>query len=330
MADDARAETARKNAVAFFADEAYFPPAFVAGMAAHTAVQQIADIYIFTNSKDLAKHYETHAKLKVRFLDIQSKIPGSVPVRPGASRMAFGRFFLADLLSNEYERVLYLDSDVAVESNLVEIFDLDLKGQPIGAVMDCTFIANQTGKAQQHWRTHMQTIGLPPDAPYFNSGAILIDLDKWRATEVPEKAVWFFANQAAPRSMDQDALNYIFFQKWIELHPKWNYQTLYLPYKLEDKIRPVIWHYVDTIKPWHDFLWRYDRSHIERYKAAFAETDWPDFIKSHRRVQHIGTRLNQKFKRLLLHFQRSKLHHEQEKRREQRRNAIAFLLGGVK
>jgi len=319
----------RVNAVTFFADEAYFPLAFVAGLAAHAAVKHTADVYIFTNSKVLAERYASHDKLKILFLDIQSKIPDSVPVRPGASRMAFGRFFLGELLAREYKRVLYLDCDVAVEPNLSDAFDLDLGGHPIGAVMDCNFIANQSGKARRNWHAHMETIGLPPDAPYFNSGVLLIDLDDWRRAEIPAKAVWFFANQAAPRSMDQDALNYIFFEKWAELPARWNFQTLYLPYHLEDRIDPVVWHYVDTVKPWHDLLWQHDRSHVRRYREAFAGTDWPDFVKDQRRFKQIKTRLNRKLKRLILSLRRSKLRREREKQAEWSRNATALLLRDV-
>ena len=66
---------------------------------------------------------------------------------------AYSRYFIPKYISEE--KVLYLDADLLVLKNLEDIFEIDMKGHPIAAVMDT-------------------------DNQSFNSGVLLIDNGLWK------------------------------------------------------------------------------------------------------------------------------------------------------
>ncbi|KAH9853397.1 glycosyl transferase [Lenzites betulinus] len=107
------------------------------------------------------------------------------------------------------ERVLYLDADVLVRSDLRELWDTDLQGKPIAAAVDVGFPAGHTEG---------------PSASYFNAGVLLMDLAAIRARlgELNDIA----SAMKGAKMQDQDALNVHFDGKWVPLSLRWNAQGL--------------------------------------------------------------------------------------------------------
>lgn len=71
--------------------------------------------------------------------------------------------------------MLYLDSDILVLDDIVHLYDQPLNGKTIGAVID----PGQT-KA-------LKRLGIESDAYYFNSGVMVIDIDRWNEKMITEK-----------------------------------------------------------------------------------------------------------------------------------------------
>lgn len=82
---------------------------------------------------------------------------------------AFSRLFVDSLLSEDVDRVVYLDCDTVVTANLTSLWATDLDGAVVGAVNDC-----------RNWR-YLANLGLPRDAIYVNSGVLLIDVARFRS-----------------------------------------------------------------------------------------------------------------------------------------------------
>lgn len=82
---------------------------------------------------------------------------------------AFSRLFVDSLVSEDVNRVVYLDCDTIVTANLDSLWGVDLGGAVIGAVNDC-----------RNWR-YLANLGLPRDATYVNSGVLLIDVERFRS-----------------------------------------------------------------------------------------------------------------------------------------------------
>lgn len=80
---------------------------------------------------------------------------------------AFSRLFVDSLIDPSVERIIYLDCDTIVVSDLSSLWEFDMAGATVGAVNDC-----------RNWR-YLRHLGLPRDAIYINSGVLLVDLARF-------------------------------------------------------------------------------------------------------------------------------------------------------
>lgn len=138
---------------------------------------------------------------------------------PFLSMAANYRLLLDQLLPTGLERVLYLDGDTLVSDSLSALFTADLGGNTIGAVRDSN-VPWAAGLMGAPWRE----LGLDPSSPYFNSGVMLIDLERWREKSVGAGALEVL-RRSKPHWGDQDALNTVLEHDWQELPLRWNLQT---------------------------------------------------------------------------------------------------------
>ena len=107
------------------------------------------------------------------------------------------------------ERVLYLDADVLVRHDLKDLWEIDLSGKSIGAVID-------VGHPMGHSGTRRM--------PYFNAGVMLMDLARIRSSAEQLHAAG--TAHANSKYKDQDALNLHFEGDWVALSLAWNAQGL--------------------------------------------------------------------------------------------------------
>lgn len=168
------------------------------------------------------------------------------------------RLHIGTALPEDVGRVVYLDADTLVLGDLTEFYGFDLRGRTLGAT------AFPGWKVPREWPDHPVLLERHPECAgkvigYFNSGVLLIDLEKWRAGGITEQAVEIFQRYPDLRSPDQDVLNVIFADQWTELPPIWN--KLIEHYKLGkfgkgrlDYLtrREGIIHYGGVLKPWHE------------------------------------------------------------------------------
>jgi lipopolysaccharide biosynthesis glycosyltransferase len=138
-------------------------------------------------------------------------------------KAALYRLRITELLPDDVERVIFLDTDVVVRGPLVELSQTDLDGALLGAVRDAVY--PWAGSPQcLDWRA----LGVPPDTPYFNSGVMLIPLEHWRSTGVGPRALELLGAHVF-RYGDQCALNAVASGDWKALPPHWNLQSGHLP-----------------------------------------------------------------------------------------------------
>ncbi|MBV8062343.1 MAG: hypothetical protein JOY51_02060 [Nevskia sp.] len=188
--------------------------------------------------------------------------------RIGAERLAavpltaqFGpamwyRLFLPELLP-EQPRVLYLDVDTMVVDRLDELWRLPLEGRSVAAVESVV---------EPAMRPHVAELGLPPGTGYFNSGVLLLNLERLRRTRALPRMVELARSRAGQWAWpDQHLLNLLFGVERVSLHPRWNcLNALYFWRRLaveaygpaavaEALDRPAILHFEGPgmAKPWH-------------------------------------------------------------------------------
>ncbi len=182
------------------------------------------------------------------------------------SRAILYRLGLASLAPADCTRLIYLDADVIVAADLRELWRTDLKNDVIGAVEDCFVDAVAFS---EKWN-------LPkPEARYFNSGVLLIDLARARAEGLMQRALDFAIEHGdLLRFTDQDALNWAFHGRWKRLDSVWNVQRHMVIPSLSRELpesrrlngaRPAIVHFTGPEKPWlrhvyHPWAWIYWRA----------------------------------------------------------------------
>lgn len=179
---------------------------------------------------------------------------------------AYLRMLLPSVLEADYDRILYLDSDIWVKGGDFDgLFSIDLRGHPVGAVRD-----------NQQWRTpgrmvqEFRDFNLP-NAPYFNSGVILFDVASWKAQAVESRALEFGARHGA-RLMrhDQTLLNCVLHRNWAELSPVWNWQYTWSTRLLEPMADANILHFIGSRKPWNSTRGEYPPQFRRNYAAFIA------------------------------------------------------------
>ena len=154
----------------------------------------------------------------------------------------YGRFLLPELLNAS--RVLYLDADLIIETDLLMLEDFDFGGHALAAVsanrvkhaLDRPFL---NGKLQ-----------VPMDNSYFNAGVLYFDLDSWRLNDYKETCLSLARTYPDELiSHDQTLLNAIFSDRFTRLDKRYNcawYAHASRP-KTADK---MILHFLGSPKPW--------------------------------------------------------------------------------
>ena len=127
-------------------------------------------------SVELLEKVASRYGVGVRFIDVERCLK-EVEANGGNkyfSYAAYARFYIAELIKDE-SRVVYLDCDTLIVDSLYELMTMDMGGKPFALAYDCL-------------RTeYKRMIGLEPTQPYYNSGVMVIDVDKWRECRCLER-----------------------------------------------------------------------------------------------------------------------------------------------
>jgi len=160
------------------------------------------------------------SNLTITWLRVPAAAVDGVQVPSHLTRASAYRIVAPMLLPADVTRVLYLDSDVLVRQPLDDLWRTDLGDAPAAAVRDAYF---PVACLDVPWRP----FGIAPDTPYFNTGVLVIELDRWRALDVPSRAIALL-RELQLYAADQTALNMLFANRWYALSPKWNLLTHHL------------------------------------------------------------------------------------------------------
>ena len=184
------------------------------------------------------------------------------------------RLFIASMFP-EYDKAIYIDSDIILEEDIAELFSIDIGDNFIGACRDASIDGIEPFQSYVE-----QVVGIDRN-DYVNSGVLLMNLKKLRDADF-DKHFLFLLNtyhfdSVAP---DQDYLNAICKGSIYYLSPKWNA----MPNEQKPKIEGAkLIHYNLFSKPWcYDGLqygerfWHYAENsgyinEIREFKNNFTE-----------------------------------------------------------
>lgn len=131
--------------------------------------------------------------------------------RPNISIACYYRLVIADVLDDNIDKCIYLDCDVVVNEDLINLYNIDISQYFLGAVEDEGSIGN--------------TKRLNLSSTYFNSGVLLMNLKMIRGVNF-KKLCFDYYNKNFNRItlQDQDILNGVCQMKTLILPAKYNAQ----------------------------------------------------------------------------------------------------------
>ncbi|MFC3886628.1 glycosyltransferase family 8 protein [Bacillus songklensis] len=149
------------------------------------------------------------------------------------------RIIIPDLLRGDITKALYLDCDLIVKEDISTLWNINIDDYFLAAV-------EELGVKKKR----KKTLSIPKKFGYFNAGVLLINLQKWREHNILTQVIQYIRdNPTKIKIMDQDGLNAILHDKWLELDPKWNYTT-----DIRNRLHidnPAIIHFTGRNKPWN-------------------------------------------------------------------------------
>ena len=231
-------------------------------------------IYVLTNDLTLEDIKEIKSFEKpnttVEITNVGKKIESiqnKVALRDYYSVSIYFRLFIPSMFP-QYDKAIYLDSDIVLNKDIAEMFNVDIKTNYLGAVLDETVYSNKD------FTNYVCEALDVSEKQYFNSGVLIMNLTKFRKNNI-EEAFYCWVNNykfgaVAP---DQDYLNITCKNSVKYLEAGWN--KMPMGNKLPNNKTYLI-HYNMFMKPW-----KYSNLMYEEHFWNFAkQTSFYDQIKN--------------------------------------------------
>lgn len=230
----------------------------------------------------------------IRFVTVKDYLDRSGLLKAKVSerfpKVVFFRLVLPEILLG-YDKIVYLDSDLAVERDIKDLYDIDMGEDFIAATRGMGFPSWVKGDPKRLAWYRQQ--GIVEVADYFNSGINMINAREFRCRhllpQLVQKAL------ASPYFPEQDALNIVCRGHVTYLDGRWNVGVAYCRRRMYDadgaEFRDIlenacILHYNSAEKPWNhpaiyrsEDWWRY--AGRGDYGPAVVKlhyyNDWPNF-----------------------------------------------------
>jgi lipopolysaccharide biosynthesis glycosyltransferase len=194
---------------------------------------------------------------------------------------AYGRLLLQDLIQED--SVLYLDADLVVELDVLDIEHFSFEGKALAAVnggeikytLENGFFCTQ--------------LGLSPNLSSFNSGILYINLKMWREKDIKNQCLVFGKKHSNElKAADQTILNALFAGNFACLPVEFNC-AWYAKDQRPNVVKAAILHFVGSPKPWDVFgrfihnghsVWE---SYLDKeWRAAYYKATLDDFARAWR------------------------------------------------
>jgi lipopolysaccharide biosynthesis glycosyltransferase len=283
--------------VAFICDTHYVIPTVVAitSLICNKNQDTYCDIYIIAvclSEREIEKFYEfRESNTDIHIIQTSLEKFEGLREKKYITIATYLKFDLPDLIPS-LDKLLYLDSDVIIQKDLSDLFEIDINDYYLGAVKDAPLIDNNLNIKN-----------------YFNAGVMLLNLKLMRKSNVSKALLNIGKSANKLTYQDQDCLN-IMFDKKVKLLPIiynffYNYFLQDKKYTIEhinecfgthysslDNIKEdsYIIHLVGNYKPWiyfdsvlaHEWDKYFKKSPLKHHKLKRKSMKLREFILSHK------------------------------------------------
>lgn len=277
----------KKEIPIFFAIDDQYTPFF--SVALTSLIENATEKYdylikiLHTNvteeSKKKIKKFEK-GNIHIEFVDVNDyidKVKDKLYTRDYYTKTTYFRLFLPELYP-QYDKVLYLDSDIIVLEDIANLYNTDIGNNLVGAIPDDII---QNGKVFQEYVE--KVVGVASYKKYFNAGIIIMNLNELRKFKFEEKFLYLLATIKFSVAQDQDYLNRICKGRVTYIENSWNVMPAPGRNKKNEELKLI--HYNLTYKPWHldnvsykEYFWDYAKKteffeEIQKIKESYTEEE---------------------------------------------------------
>lgn len=260
--------------ICFVADENYAPymATVIYSILKNNKNMDCFNFYIFDNGilektkKNLLKIVDEKVSIKfINCLPFEKNLNELNQIAEHITKTSYLKFVIADTL-NHLDKVLYLDCDLVVMSDLEELWRYELENNLLAAVEDVGY--TYWSKSNEELKLKFKCI---------NSGVMLINCNLWRKEKLFKKFMKCAKkHEVVGYGQDQPVLNYVCKNRILYLPFIWNVQDTFFRRGIEiqnrtdiqecdfARINPAIIHYAYIEKPWNNinifnaiYFWKY-------------------------------------------------------------------------
>lgn len=262
---------------------------------------------------------DSYENCSVEIVDMGRTYQDCINRHPTVTNACLYKFAIIDKLP-QYDKVIYLDTDIVVLDDISTLYDIDLKDNYVGGVFNIFYYMVK--------RNLISLLNIPDLESYFNAGVMLMNTRKMREDNII-KELEKYAGQFEG-SVDQHIFNKVCYGKILNIPPKYNltlkYQELYnLPeanafytkQEIDDAINsPVIMHYTGDRKPWKyanlQFSWKWYKYYkmspfkdlpLDRQELILRNKDFLLGIKIQNLLLKVGKELSDRLNLKVDYFQ---------------------------
>ncbi len=230
------------------------------------------------NQRQLLQYEKSN--VRITFDNLSShieKIEDKLFTRDYYSKTTYFRLFIPDLYP-QYDKALYLDSDIVILDDIAELYGINLGNALVGAAPDDVIQRNEAFREYAE-----KVVGVSDYRGYFNAGILLMNLKELRRFQFEEKFLHALEQVCFKVAQDQDYLNRLCRGRVKMFGRVWNRMPIPDSGIRNEDVKLV--HYNLAFKPWHfenilyqDFFWRYARrtkyfDKIRKIREDYTETE---------------------------------------------------------
>ncbi|MGO1337270.1 MAG: glycosyltransferase family 8 protein [Leuconostoc fallax] len=230
----------------------------------------------------ILKGFSNNERINIIYLDPPILPEKLIPDRGGKSQ--YYRMFIGQLFAKiDIKKIIYLDADTLITDDSIQTLEnIDMQDSVLGACLD-------------PWsKLYRKALGLKEGVQIFNSGVLVIDVQKWKLDNIDQKINNDIDEQKRFQQGDQGILNRVFENNFFVLSANFNVMDIYFSmnyekiiayrkaisfykkHEIEDgKKHPIIVHFTSSYlqnRPWIKYSNNpYSDRWIEYYEKIMEE-----------------------------------------------------------
>lgn len=208
----------KKFPIVFICDDPYFQytNVVISSIIANRNKNYHYEIFILSefispkNKKIGQKQVKDIKNFDLKFITIENFDKNQFYLNSYMNSSTYYRFYIPEIFK-DYERVLYLDSDLIVDFDISELMEIPFDDHLALCCHSFYFknIIKNGGNAEYPLHYFQETLKIQNPENYFNAGVMVLNIPKMNENQIQQKLFNSVNEIPKPKVQDQDLLNYV-------------------------------------------------------------------------------------------------------------------------